>query len=122
MSAGVFIYEQYEDDKGFVHPIKVQPETIAAVLGGTANASPGTPIDANDFVRVGGGRRGYGIKARLARLAWTGAPPLGYKVGGTVTIPILSLALWNTLSSANTTGTYLGAGVKVVGLSSQAGR
>lgn len=122
MSAGAFTLTRYEDDKGNIHPIRVQPETITMSLGAGSNSPPADPVDTESYVRATGGKRRYGILARRVALAWTAAPPAGYKAGSLVVVPILSSALWNTLIEGVTTGSYLGSNVVVVGLRSQAGR
>lgn len=116
MSAGAFERSRYEANNGDVHAIRVQPETEALVLNGIANGPTADPIDQNLRARVSGGNREYGLKARSATIAWTGAPPSGYEPDQLLRVPILTPDLYDSLIPDATTGTYLGANVIVVGL------
>lgn len=119
MSAGRFTRTRYELDQangGIVLACKVQPETLAATIGTTANAAPADPVDFNFSATISQGRRSAGVNMRSVTLAWTTDPPEGYAAGGTIRIPVLTpatFAAW-TLGA---TGTYLGTGVTVVGRS-----
>ena len=121
MSAGVFVISRYEADNGDVFPIRVQPETLALTLGGSANTAPTDPVDQSVFARAGGGKRKYGRQARAVRLRFTGAVPDGYAPNSTITVPILTPELFGTLT-ATTTGSYLGTAVRVAGISREGGR
>lgn len=66
MSDGPFLNSFYEDDDGGIHPIRVQPETVA-VNGGAATG----PSDNDISAQVGGSRRTYGLHARGLRLVRT---------------------------------------------------
>lgn len=102
MSAGK--YKQigkYESDNGSIYKIRVQPETVT-----TANTEPTAAITAGvGSVRVGGGKRQLGIRARSITGKWKatggtgdtpGAPqaPSGYDANGTIRIPILSASVF----------------------------
>lgn len=115
MSAGVFERSRYEADNGDVHAIRVQPETIAATFGGTANNPPAGAVDQQVSARVGGGNRRYGVKARAVSVTWTGAPPAGYADDELLRVPILTPDLYDAITPNSTVGTYLGANVIVVG-------
>lgn len=122
MSAGQFITTKYESDSGNIYPIRVQPETTALVLNGQVNNPPSGAQTEGVLARVSGGRRRIGLKARNVRIQFAGAAPDGYKDGSTITLPILTPAVFNALPTTGGTGTYLGVAVNLIGKSSQAGR
>lgn len=116
MSAGEFVRSRYELDTGNGGGIArclVQPETLACEINSVANAAPSGAVDLPNSARMLGPRRGLGINSRYVTLEWTGTPPTGYS-GDNVRIPVLqesTFAAWQN----DATGTYLGAGVRVVG-------
>lgn len=114
MSSGEFNIEGYSTDAGDIHPITVQPETLLLTIGGVANSSPEGEITGVGSVNVSGGRRRNGINARKVRVTWTGAPPAGYQVGGTITLPWLDPASFVDLQRGQE-GTYLSTAVTLVG-------
>jgi len=120
MSAGNFTRTRYEADNGEIHPIRVQPETIAANVG-AANAAPTGAVTVGLSARVSGGRRQLGLTARSVRLQFTGTIPDGYAENSTLTIPVLTPATF-TAATVGTTGSYLGAAVVVVGRSPESSR
>lgn len=115
MSAGAFSRSKYEADNGDVYAVRVQPETLAATFGGTANAAPSGAVDQQVSARVGGGNRQIGIKTRAVSVAWTGGAPTGYKADEILRIPILTKDLYDAITTNSTTGSYLGGTVQVVG-------
>lgn len=115
MSAGAFERSKYEANNGDIHAIRVQPETVAATFGGTANNPPAGAVDQQTSARVGGGNREYGVKARAVSVTWTGAAPAGYEDGQLLRVPILTEELYDAITPNSTVGTYLGAAVVVVG-------
>lgn len=116
MSAGAFSIESYETDPGIIHSIRVQPETLEAVIGAVTNdAADGEPTGLGS-ASVSRGRRANGINARLVRLRFTAAPPTGYLPNGTVTIPALTPEFYDA-AIRGATGTYLGIAVEVAGRS-----
>lgn len=122
MSAGAFSSTKYESDLGSIYAIKVQPETVSAVIDGVANAAPAGAIDQEVSAQVSKGRRAKGMNARVVRLRFTGALPDGYS-GGLVTIPVLTPATFNSWTATSSkTGTYLGSPVEVAGFSPQTKR
>ena len=121
MSAGAFSRSRYAADSGEIHPIRVQPETLALTLGGTANAAPAGAVTSSISAKVSGGRRNLGLKARMVSLAFTGAVPDGYEPDSVTRVPILTPALFTAIGRG-TTGTYLGVGVEVLGKSSESSR
>lgn len=114
MSAGNFVDSIYETNAGNFCSIRVQPETLTLELDGSTNDAGAGPVDQEASAIANGSRRGIGVNARRVRLRWTAAAPDGYDAAGTVTVPILAPALFNALNRQST-GTYLGAAVEVVG-------
>ena len=113
MSAGSFLSTRYEADSGTIYRIRVQPETVAASIGG-ANTAPAGAIDGESSARVGGGNRKIGVKARSVTVRWTGTPPTGYAENQLLRVPILTPARYSAIALGST-GTYLGIAVEVVG-------
>lgn len=113
MSAGNFENSKYEADSDTVYRIKIQPETASASIGG-ANTAPAGAIDGEGSVRVGGGNRQYGIKARSVTVRFTATPPTGYAENQTYRIPILTKSRYSGIN-IGATGTYLSTAVEVVG-------
>lgn len=116
MSAGSFTRSKYESNNGDIHPIRVQPETLTAQFGSTANSAPAGAINNPISARVSNGNRQFGLKPRTATITFGASPPTGYKAEAYIRIPILQESLWNTLSNG-TTLTYLGSAATVVGTS-----
>lgn len=78
MSEGRFERSKYETDAGNVIPMRVQPETLAATIGGETNAEPaGDILPGWPSVRVGGGRREIGVNGRFVTGSWQ-TPPTDY--------------------------------------------
>lgn len=116
MSAGPFtrtFYETSAENGGFVLSCRVQPETLAATIDGTANAAPAGPATAPGSATISQGRRTAGVNMRYVRLGWTGSPPTGYS-GDPVVIPVLDPAVFADWT-LGATGTYLSAPVEVLG-------
>jgi len=121
MSAGAFVRSRYAAsyETTAIHPIRVQPETALASIGGTANAAPAGAISNPIQARVGGGRRQIGLQARSITLeAPTTGQPAGYAPGGITRIPALTEAFYN-LAAKGVTCTYLGAAFQVVSRSAE---
>lgn len=112
MSSGQFLGSKYESNAGTIHPIRVQPETLGAVIATIPNAAPAGNVTSGISARVSNGNRQFGLKPRGVVLAWTGAVPEGYS-GDPVYIPALTPAFYNA-AVKEAVGTYLGQGVKVV--------
>lgn len=100
MSAGQFTRTKYESNDGTIFGARVQPETLAATIGGTANAAP-----AGDFAfkapsaNMGGGRRENGVNARYVSFQWDdGGAPANYLASGTGRLPILTPAVFNSIN------------------------
>lgn len=120
MSAGRFERSFYSTDDANIMPVRVQPETIAATVGGVSNDAPDGPATGNfGSASVSQGRRTNGVNTRLVRLAFTGdTAPTGYLEGGTITLPALQPAFF-AACSVGATGTYLGSAVVSVGRSGE---
>lgn len=116
MSAGAFEISKYQTNEGNVHPIRIQPETLAAAIGATTNAAPAAEADGEGSASVSKGRRANGINARLVRLRFTAAPPAGYQANGTITIPALLPAFYDA-AKKGAEATYLGTACVVSGRS-----
>lgn len=105
MSAGVFQDVNYELDNGTILTCRCQPETAELVINGTTNAAAtGTPAAGLGSVRVSGGNRQIGIKARSVTVRFT-ATKAGYKEGSSIRLPIFTKAMWDGLAKGQT-GTY----------------
>ena len=113
MSAGSFISTKYESDDGDIHPMRIQPETALANIGG-ANTAPSGDIDNSISAKARGGIREYGLKARGVNVVFTSTLPTDYEAGNVYRIPILTRARYDAIS-VGTTGTYLSNPVRVVG-------
>ena len=116
MSAGAFqdvFYELSAENGGGKARARVQPETLAATIGGIANIAAGGPSTLPSSAVISKGRRSRGINMRYVTLKWTAEPPEGYD-GLTVKIPVLTVATYTAWIFGGT-GTYLGQPVKVVG-------
>lgn len=110
MSSGAFVRSKYQSsyDAAQIHPIRVQPETIAASIGGVANTAPSGATTSPISAKVSGTRRSIGLTARRVTIA---APatgqPTGYLPGGKTTIPALTGAFFNAAIKGAAV-TYLG--------------
>lgn len=103
MSSGSFVDTLYEAeyDTSVLHPIRVQPETIAAVASSTgvdnfgAEVSPGLKVSPISAI-ASGGRRGIGLFCRRITLVLPsgGSPPPGYSSSVPLVIPVLNSVFW----------------------------
>lgn len=115
MSTGAFVIAGYSTDNADIVPIKVQPETLTAVLG-TANASAGATFAAGfPSAQVSKGKRAIGINARTVSLRFD-AVNGEYLVGSILRIPVMTQARWAALSRGAAV-TYQGAAATVAGKS-----
>lgn len=81
MSSGAFTRTRYElsaDNGGGVIACRLQPETLAATISGTANAAPAGPTTIPGSATISQGRRSAGVNMRYITVAWDGSPPTGY--------------------------------------------
>lgn len=117
MSAGAFVITKYAasyGDADQIHPIRVQPETITASIGGTTNAAPAGAINNPIQCRVSGGKRAIGLLARYVTIKFPATDqPTNYQAGGTTRIPALTTTFYNA-AVRGATVTYLNATCKVV--------
>lgn len=91
MSEGAFIQSFYESNKtGLVHPIRIQPSTLALSVGGVANAAPSGPAGNPISAQVSQGKRSKGLNARTVTIKFPTTPPTDYKVGSPITLPWLN--------------------------------
>lgn len=120
MSAGSFVTVNYGCiATASVHPIRVQPETLDAQIGGVANAAPpGTPILPS--AQVSQSKRAIGINARTVTLKFPeGGAPAGYKEESPITIPWLDQNAAFTGAFRGQAANYLGTAAVVVGTSAE---
>jgi len=118
MSAGSFVRSRYLATYKFeeIHPIRVQPETIAMFLSGTpgtTNAPPSGEITNDISAQVSRSGRGIGLKPRSITIELTGAAPAGYLAGSKVTLPVLTESFYASVPKGSTV-TYLGTTWEVV--------
>lgn len=117
MSSGSFEDSFYESNElGSVHPIRVQPETIALTLGGQANVAPVGTAAIGPSAQVSRGKRSIGINARMVTVRLT-ATKDGYLAGSTISVPWLDPATFAAITPKVTLGTYLAVACKVIGKS-----
>lgn len=121
MSAGTFSTSVYScNTLGSIHRIRIQPETLAASLGGTANAAPsGTAVLPS--AQVSKSKRAIGINARTITIKFeAGDEPDGYKPDSPITIPWLqNNSAFLTAVPGVTAVTYLTAPAVLVGTSAE---
>lgn len=111
MSAGSFVQSKYQSDTGDVHIIKVQPETLAATIGGTANAAVAGAVDSVFAAEVNRGARAYGLRPRKVTVAFETDVPTGYRPYTTLSIPVLSAAVFAAVSPGDAVSYAGGNGV-----------
>lgn len=115
MSAGAFSRSRYQGDAGsggFIHPIRIQPETALAEVtaDGTANDPPVGEITNTISAVQRIGRRGRGLRPRYISIQSSLTdPPDGYLPGGITRLPCLTPAFFVAASPPGTQITYLGA-------------
>lgn len=117
MSAGAFINTRYAADYNSgdqIHPIRVQPETLALIVDSEDNDPPAgattNPISAVSSL----GRRQKGLKPRTItiRLPLTGQPT-GYLPNSLITLPALNRVIYDAAQPGDA-ATYLGVSTCVV--------
>lgn len=120
MSTGRFTNSVYQDDNSTLRPIRVQPETLAATIGGTANAAPaGTPATGVPRVKLSAGRREFGVYARRVSCTWDeGGAPDGYDERTPFSIIVLNPSVFNAAPLGGAVS-YLGGSATIVGKSSE---
>lgn len=113
MSSGRFTRSKYEADDGTIHPIRLQPETLEANIGGGANSPPSADTDTDLSAKVSRGARAFGLRPRFVTAVWTETPPSGYDDRTPIRLPILTEARYDAIN-VNGTGTYLGSSITVI--------
>jgi hypothetical protein len=122
MSAGAFLISKYGANSGNVHPIKIQPETIAATFNTVANAPPTAAVTSGAFrARITGSPKAYGLKARYAVIKFTATPPAGYLPGAGYRIPVLNKTVWDGIADSQV-ASYLGTAAQVVTKGEEGGK
>lgn len=116
MSAGGFVDAVYQSTElaGSFMPIRVQPETLALSVGGTANAGSETAINLPLRVNVSASSREYGVKPRRVVVRFTDEAnlPDGY-TGEDLSVPVLTQAAYAAYT-VGATGTYLTKPVQIL--------
>lgn len=107
MSGGSFVTVAYENGAGVFHPIRVQPETLTLSLNSVVNSAPANTPGANlPSAKVSSSKRAIGINARTVRVRTSEtAPPIGYKPGSIIALPVLQAATFAAYSKGQT-GSY----------------
>lgn len=113
MSAGAFTRTFYESDTGLIHPIRLQPETLAAVFDATDNDPPAGPTTSGISAQVTGSRRGLGLFARYVTIAFTATPPAGYLAGQSYRITVPDPTVFDAITPLST-ATYLSTAAIVI--------
>lgn len=92
MSAGAFTTTKYEADNGTIHRIRLQPETVAATDGTTANDPPEEDInDAAVSAKASRGANEIGLRPRAVGGPWNeDGLPDGYKPGSSAEVVVLT--------------------------------
>lgn len=122
MSAGRFVFSFYDADYGDgtnVHPVRVQEETLTAVVvgGSQSNTPDGTAATSPISAQVSDSTRALGLHARLiyAEIAVGATPPDTYKAGSRIKIPALNKDFYVAATAGNQQITYLGTTWRVTG-------
>lgn len=123
MSAGSFVTSRYAATYNAtnVHPIRVQPETLAASAAGTTpvvNAAPTAAVNNPIQAKVSGSKKSLGLTARSVSLRIQGAPPAGYFANSVTRIPALTQGFF-TACAKGVVVTYLGTTWTVIGRSAE---
>jgi len=125
MSAGPFSQTFYVANYGgenIVHPIRLQPETTGASIGGTINV-PGVTEATNPISAiVSKSRRGLGLHPRVIHMKLLGDPPEGYSDNSKVSIVALTETFYNAAATTGTVVTYLTTTWSVTGFDAEKAR
>jgi hypothetical protein len=98
MSAGAFVTTKYVANDATIHNIRVQPETLA-LNEALSFSVPGTASVKPQAIVSGSKRRRGVLHARTVTIM-SPTPPTGYKASSSITLPILSLEVFNALPPA----------------------
>lgn len=117
MSAGAFVRSRYQASYGTgdqVHPIRVQPETLALTVGGDANGAPSDSITNPISALCSIGKRARGLSPRSVTIQFPATgQPTGYKAGGITRVPILTEGIYGSITVGGEV-TYLGVTCEVI--------
>lgn len=115
MSAGAFVVSRYQAayNAAQIHPIKVQPETLALVINAVTNDPPVAAATSPISASVSSGKRQLGLTAAKVSIRFSAAPPAGYLANSTIRLPLLNTAI-RAAAVRSATGTYLGVAIIVV--------
>lgn len=120
MSAGIFINSFYSSNKtGLIHPIRIQPETLALTVDSVVNAAATGPASSPISAQVSQSKRAKGLNARTVTIKFPTTAPTGYKVGSTIRLPWLAGAVDFDGFVAGAPVSYLGATGELVGTSAE---
>jgi len=115
MSAGVFADSKYECVlSGFIHPIRIQPETALASANSVANTAPTGALDTSQSAQVSASPRALGVHPRIVYAKISGTPPTGYSPTSRIRIPALTAAFFQECSKGVIL-TYLGTTWTITG-------
>lgn len=119
MSAGNFVKTRYAASYGAgtqIHPIRLQPESIAADFGGDANEPPAGAVNNPISAVVSRGARAKGLRPRFVTLKIEpeqAAPP-EYASFSTTKLVVLTPGVFNAITEGSTVA-YLGTTWTVIG-------
>jgi len=122
MSAGLFTNSKYNSSETlFIHPIRVQPETITATIATIPNSPPSGDISNPVSAQVSASTRALGLHARKIFAKLAGTPPTGYAAGSKISIPALTESFY-TAATNGATMNYLGTTWTVTGRRAEVAR
>lgn len=116
MSAGAFEAGKYaSNNTALIHPVRVQPETKALVLGAATNDYPAGALSGSPSAQVGKGKKSIGVNCRTVTIRLTAALT-GYKAASNIVLPWFVASTFDALT-IGATGTYLSTACLLVGKS-----
>lgn len=124
MSAGAFVISSYRASYNTdqIHPIRIQPETLAATANSVANNAPSDPQNSPISAVISRGKRARGLMPRTVTIRLNEGQILdGYLPRSITTIPVLlpaTFGVWTFGSEVD----YLGAVWTVTGRSQEEAR
>lgn len=120
MSQGQFVTTKCEDilDMTLIYPIKIQPETQVATIGGVMNTAPTGAINQMISAWIGKAELQPGFKPSMASFKWKTEPPTNYKGHGG-RIPLLTKAIYDKAVAEGAEGVYLEKPIVITGVSIQ---
>lgn len=117
MSQGPFLRTFYRQvlDTSQIHRIVVQPETVSELtIEGIDNDPPAGPQNNPLRAKVSKTRREIGLKPYTVRFVWTDTAPPGYLQTGVLELPLLDNNI-RADAQIDSTGSYLGVDIRVIG-------